>query len=237
MSLEELKARVLKANLDLVELDLVTLTWGNVSGFDSEKGLVVIKPSGIDYAELKANDMVIVDLAGNKVEGDLNPSSDTPSHLEIYLAYPEIKGVAHTHSDYASMFALAHKSIPCLGTTHADHFNGDIPLTRMISEKEVQEDYEGNTGKVIVERFAQIKPLEMPAVLVSGHGAFTWGRSPEEAVTNSLALEKTAKMAWGTLLLNSEIPDFPKYLLQKHYSRKHGPQAYYGQTPQEEKDE
>ncbi len=237
MSLDALKARVLKANLDLVELGLVTLTWGNVSGFDCEKGLVVIKPSGIDYADLKAKDMVTVDLEGTKIEGDLNPSSDTATHLEIYKAYPEIGGVAHTHSDYAGIFAQAHQPIPCLGTTHADHFNGDIPLTRMISEKEVLEDYEGNTGKVIVERFAQIKPLEMPAVLVAGHGAFTWGRSPEEAVTNSLALEKSAKMVWGALLLNPEIPVFPEYLLKKHYSRKHGPQAYYGQKPREKKSE
>lgn len=237
MSLEDLKARVLKANLDLVELDLVTLTWGNVSGFDREEGLVVIKPSGIDYTELKAKDMVTITLEGIKVEGDLNPSSDTPTHLEIYKAYPEIRGIAHTHSDYAGIFAQAYKPIPCLGTTHADHFKGEVPLTRMISKIEVQEDYEGNTGKVIVECFAQIKPLEMPAVLVAGHGAFTWGRSPEEAVTNSLALEKSAKMAWGALLLNSEIPVFPEYLLQKHYSRKHGPQAYYGQKPREKKNE
>jgi L-ribulose-5-phosphate 4-epimerase len=229
MSLEELKARVCQANLDLVDLKLVTLTWGNVSGCDREKGLVVIKPSGVDYGELDPGNMVVIDLGGNKVEGDLNPSSDTPTHLELYKAFPGIAGVAHTHSDYACFFAQAHRPIPCLGTTHADHFNGAVPLTRMISETEVREDYEGNTGRVIVERFAGLDPLEMPAVLVVGHGAFTWGRSPEDAVINSLALEKTAKMAWGAMLLNAEIPPFPAYLLEKHYSRKHGPGAYYGQ--------
>ena len=236
MSREELKARVCKANLDLVDLKLVTLTWGNVSGFDREEGFVVIKPSGVDYTELKSEDMVVIDLDGLKLEGNLSPSSDTPTHLEIYKAFPEIKGIAHTHSDYATLFAQAYKPIPCLGTTHADFFKGDIPLTRMISKKETQEDYERNTGKVIVERFAAIKPLEMPAVLVAAHGAFTWGRSPEEAVTNGLALEKSAKMAWGAMLLNSQIPPFPEYLLEKHYSRKHGPQAYYGQKSKGEKE-
>lgn len=237
MSLSQLKARVCQANLDLVDMGLVALTWGNVSGFDRKQGLLVIKPSGVDYAELKPENMVVIDLEGNKHEGDLNPSSDTPTHLELYKAFPDIAGIAHTHSDYACYFAQAHRAIPCLGTTHADHFNGEIPLSRMISEKEVLEDYEGNTGRVIVERFALLNPLEMPAVLVAGHGAFTWGRSPEEAVINSLALEKTAKMAWGAHLLNPEIPPFPEYLLEKHYSRKHGPQAYYGQKQRENKNE
>jgi L-ribulose-5-phosphate 4-epimerase len=173
----------------------------------------------------------VIDLDGKKHEGDLNPSSDTPTHLELYRAFPGIAAVAHTHSDYAGIFAQAHLPLPCLGTTHADHFNGDIPLTRMITEQEVQEDYEGHTGKVIVERFARIDPQEMPAVLVAAHGAFTWGRSPEEAVSNSLALEKTAKMAWGAMMLNPKIPSFPEYLLHKHYARKHGPEAYYGQKP------
>jgi L-ribulose-5-phosphate 4-epimerase len=229
MRLEDLRQRVYQANCDLVDLGLVTLTWGNVSGLDRESGIVVIKPSGVDYDDLKPENMVMVDLDGECVEGDLNPSSDTPTHLELYRAFDDISGVAHTHSDYAGMFAQAHRDIPCLGTTHADHFNGDVPLTRMITQDEVEADYEGNTGKVIVERFERIDPLERPAVLVAAHGAFAWGRSPEEAVVNSLALEKTAKMAWGTLGLNPEVPPFPEYLLRKHYQRKHGPQAYYGQ--------
>jgi L-ribulose-5-phosphate 4-epimerase len=173
--------------------------------------------------------MVLVDLAGDRVEGGLNPSSDTPTHLELYRSFAGISGVAHTHSDYAGMFAQAHRELPCMGTTHADHFNGSVPLTRMITSEEVEADYEGNTGRVIVERLERLDPLEMPAVLVAGHGAFTWGRSPEEAVTNSLALEKTAKMAWGALCLDPEAPGFPDYLLRKHYRRKHGPEAYYGQ--------
>jgi L-ribulose-5-phosphate 4-epimerase len=229
MRLEELRKRVFQANRDLVDLGLVTLTWGNVSGLDRESGIVVIKPSGVGYAELAPEAMVLVDLAGDRVEGGLNPSSDTPTHLELYRSFAGISGVAHTHSDYAGMFAQAHRELPCMGTTHADHFNGSVPLTRMITSEEVEADYEGNTGRVIVERLERLDPLEMPAVLVAGHGAFTWGRSPEEAVTNSLALEKTAKMAWGALCLDPEAPGFPDYLLRKHYRRKHGPEAYYGQ--------
>ncbi len=229
MSLKELKERVWKANQDLVDYKLVTLTWGNVSGCYREKGLVVIKPSGVSYEGLKPENMVVVDLEGKKVEGNLNPSSDTPTHLIIYKAFAQVSGIVHTHSDYATIFAQACRPLPCLGTTHADHFHGEVPLTRMISKKEVEEDYEGNTGRVIVERFRQLDPLEMPAVLVAGHGAFAWGKSPEEAVINSLALEKVAKMAWGTLLLTEKKLSFPKYLLEKHYLRKHGPKAYYGQ--------
>lgn len=229
MSIKELKERVWRANLDLVEHNLVTLTWGNVSGRDWERACVVIKPSGLSYKELKPEDMVVVDMGGNRVEGELNPSSDTATHLMLYKAFINISGISHIHSDYATIFAQANRAIPCLGTTHADHFHGEVPLTRMISEKEVEEDYEGNTGRVIVERFANLDPTETPGVLVPGHGAFTWGKSPEEAVTNSLALEKVAKMAWGTLLLAEKEPSFPGYLLKKHYQRKHGPQAYYGQ--------
>ncbi|MGB2908928.1 MAG: L-ribulose-5-phosphate 4-epimerase AraD [Candidatus Aminicenantaceae bacterium] len=229
MRLEELRKRVFQANRDLVDLGLATLTWGNVSGLDRESGIVVIKPSGVDNEELAPETMVLVDLEGNRVEGDLNPSSDTPTHLELYRSFAGITGVAHTHSDYAGMFAQAHRDIPCMGTTHADHFNGAVPLTRMITQDEVEADYEGNTGKVIVERFERIDPLEIPAVLVAAHGPFTWGRSPEEAVVNSLALEKTAKLAWGALSLNPEVRPFPEYLLRKHYGRKHGPLAYYGQ--------
>lgn len=235
MRLEELRKRVYQANIDLVDLGLVTLTWGNVSGLDRESGIVAIKPSGVDYKDLAPENLVLVDLAGNRVEGDLNPSSDTPTHLELYRAFDGIAGVAHTHSDYAGMFAQARLAIPCLGTTHADHFNGEVPLTRMITQEEVEADYEGNTGKVIVERFERIDPQEMPAVLVAAHGAFAWGSSPERAVINSLALEKTAKMAWGTLSLAPEVPPFPEYLLRKHYQRKHGPQAYYGQKTGEQK--
>lgn len=229
MNLKELKERVWKANQDLVDYKLVTLTWGNVSGCLHDRGLVVIKPSGVSYEGLKPENMVVVDLEGNKVEGNLNPSSDTPTHLVLYRNFTQISGIAHTHSDYATIFAQAYHPLPCLGTTHADHFHGEVPLTRMIRKKEVEEDYEGNTGRVIVERFRQLDPLEMPAVLVAGHGAFAWGKSPEEAVINSLALEKVAKMAWGTLLLTETKQSFPKYLLEKHYLRKHGPKAYYGQ--------
>jgi L-ribulose-5-phosphate 4-epimerase len=234
MSIEELKERVWRSNLDLVDHKLVTLTWGNVSGCDQKKGWVVIKPSGLSYKDLKAENMVVVDLEGNRVGSGLNPSSDTATHLELYKAFAGIFGIAHTHSDYATIFAQAGKPIPCLGTTHADHFHGEVPLTRMISEKEVEEDYERNTGRVIVERFTKLNPLKIPAVLVPGHGAFTWGKSPEIAVANCLALEKVAKMAWGTLILAEKEPSFPEFLLKKHYQRKHGPKAYYGQKKEEE---
>jgi L-ribulose-5-phosphate 4-epimerase len=230
MSIEELKEKVWRANLDLVEHNLVTLTWGNVSGRDRKKDWVVIKPSGLSYKELKPENMVVVDLKGNRLESGLKPSSDTATHLVLYKIFSDISGIAHTHSDYATIFAQASRPIPCLGTTHADHFHGEVPLTRMISEKEVEEDYEGNTGRVIVERFKNLDPIETPGVLVPGHGAFAWGKSPEEAVVNSLAIEKVAKMAWGTLLLAEKEPFFPEFLLEKHYLRKHGPKAYYGQT-------
>ncbi len=234
MRLQELRRRVCEANRRIIDLGLVTLTWGNVSALDRDSELVVIKPSGVGTDAMTYDSMVVVDLLGNLVEGDLNPSSDTPTHLELYRAFRGIAGVAHTHSDYATMFAQAHLSIPCLGTTHADHFYGEVPLTRKITEQEVKEDYEGNTGRVIVERFLELDPRKMPAVLVAGHGAFTWGTSPEAAVANGQALEKTAKMAWGTLQLRPEPPPFPAYLLRKHYDRKHGAKAYYGQISGEE---
>ena len=230
MNINELRTKVWKANLDLINYKLVTLTFGNASGYDPEKKVMVIKPSGVAYEELKPENMVIVDLEGKIIEGSLNPSSDTPSHLELYKAFPGITGIVHTHSDYATIFAQAYLSIPCLGTTHADHFHGEVPLTRIISEEEVKEDYEGNTGRIIAERFEELDPLEMPAVLVAGHGPFTWGRSPDEAVINSIALEKVAKMAWGTILLAKAEPSFPEYLLKKHFQRKHGPGSYYGQN-------
>jgi L-ribulose-5-phosphate 4-epimerase len=227
--MNELKEKVWKANLDLVKNRLVTLTFGNVSGFDPAKGLAVIKPSGMPYPELLPKDMVVLDLDGRQVEGSLNPSSDTPTHLVLYRAFSGVLGVAHSHSDYAAMFAQAGRPIPCLGTTHADHFYGEVPLTRWITEAETEEDYEGNTGRVILERFTYLNPLEVPAVLVAGHGPFVWGASPGEAVVNSIALEAAAKMAWGTLGLNPETPPLPDYILNKHFRRKHGPGAYYGQ--------
>lgn len=231
--LTELKRKVLKANLDLIKYNLVTLTWGNVSAIDRKKGLVAIKPSGISYQEMKLSDIVIVDLSGKKVEGALNPSSDTPTHLELYKAFEGVFAVAHTHSEYATVLAQACVEIPCMGTTHADYFNGTIPVTRWISQEEVEDDYEKNTGKVIIERFNNLKPLEMPAVLVAGHGPFTWGGTVEEAVQTSVILEKVAKITWGTLVLNAKVHPFPQYLLQKHYERKHGPGAYYGQKKKE----
>jgi L-ribulose-5-phosphate 4-epimerase len=178
---------------------------------------------------------VAVDLDGKKTEGRLNPSSDTPSHLEIYKAFPEISGITHTHSAYATVFAQANKEIPCLGTTHADYFCGPVPVTRMMTDQEIAEDYEKNTGKVVVERFEDLDPLGMPGVLVVGHGVFTWGRSPGEAVLNGQILEYVAKMAWGTLMLDSDREGIPDSLLNKHFRRKHGPDAYYGQKKGEEK--
>lgn len=230
--LTELKEQVWKANLDLAKYKLITLSFGNVSGIDQHRRFVVIKPSGVSYYETKPEDMVVVDLEGNVVDSRLNPSSDTPTHLELYKAFEQIGGVTHTHSEYATIFAQACKEIPCFGTTHADYFNGKIPVTRFLSEKEVKDDYEGNTGKVIVERFKELNPLEMPVVLVAGHGPFSWGKTPSESVENSLILEKVAKMAFGTLQINSKSGSLPEYLLQKHYLRKHGPDAYYGQKKQ-----
>jgi L-ribulose-5-phosphate 4-epimerase len=227
--LEELKENVCRANCDIIGSHLVTLTWGNVSGFDKQKKLIVIKPSGVSYEELKPGCMVVVDLKGSIVEGNLKPSSDTPTHIELYKAFDGIGSIVHTHSDYASMFAQAGMEIPCLGTTHADHFYGSVPVTRSLSQDEVETDYEKNTGSVIVETFKKIDPLACPAVLVSGHGPFAWGKTPDEAVEASIALEKIAKMAWGTLVLTSKERVLPDYILKKHYMRKHGPNAYYGQ--------
>jgi L-ribulose-5-phosphate 4-epimerase len=226
----ELKEKVWKANLDLVKYNLVTHTFGNVSGIDRDQGLVVIKPSGLAYGELMPGDMVVVSLDGNKVDGKLNPSSDTTAHLEIYKAFPKVSGITHTHSEYATMFAQARKEIPCLGTTHADYFNGPVPITRMMTDDEIAEDYEKNTGLVVVERFADLDPMEMPGVLVVSHGVFTWGNSPEDAALNGLILENVAKMAWGTLMLDPDRTSIPDSLLNKHFRRKHGPDAYYGQN-------
>jgi len=227
--LEGLKESVCKANCDIIKSHLVTLTWGNVSGFNRQKELIVIKPSGISYEELKPESMVVVDLKGSKVEGDLKPSSDAPTHIELYKAFDGIGSIVHTHSDYASMFAQAGKEIPCLGTTHADYFYGSVPVTRPLNKKEVETGYEKNTGSVIIETFEKLDPLACPAVLVSGHGPFSWGKTPDEAVGVSIALEKIAKMAWGTLALTGKERALPDYILKKHYLRKHGPNAYYGQ--------
>ena len=231
--LSNLKEKVFIANLDLVRYKLVTLTWGNVSGIDREEGLVVIKPSGLSYEGMQSSDMVIVDLEGNVVEGMHNPSSDTPTHLQLYKAFPEIGGISHTHSKYATMFAQAQKEIPCLGTTHADSFNGSIPITRFISKEEIEQGYEKNTATVIIERFADINPIEMPAVLVRGHGPFTFGKTPHDAAENSHILEIVSEMAFGTYQLNPHCEDLPEYILKKHYNRKHGPDAYYGQQNKE----
>ncbi|MBM3285215.1 MAG: L-ribulose-5-phosphate 4-epimerase AraD [Candidatus Aminicenantes bacterium] len=224
-----LKEQVWKVNLDLVRLNLVTLTWGNVSGLDRRKGVVAIKPSGISYEEMKPADIVLVDLEGKRVEGRLRPSSDTPAHLELYKAFPDIAGVTHAHCECATMFAQAAREIPCLGTTHADVFHGPVPVTRFMTRAEVLREYEKNTGLVIVERFKTLNPMEVPGVLVAAHGAFTWGKTPAESLENSLALEKIARMALGTLLLQPRRASLPRYLLEKHYQRKHGPGAYYGQ--------
>jgi L-ribulose-5-phosphate 4-epimerase len=233
--LDDLKEKVWRANLDLIKHGLVALTFGNVSAIDREKGLMAIKPSGISYEELKPEHIVVVDLEGKVVEGNLKPSSDTPTHLKLYKVFREVGGVSHAHSEYATAFAQAAMEIPCLGTTHADYFHGPIPVTRFLGQDEVREDYEANTGKVIIERFAGLNPWQMPAVLVAGHGPFCWGRTPLEAVENSLILEKVAKMALGTLLANPEKGPLPDYILKKHFQRKHGPDAYYGQKARSKK--
>jgi L-ribulose-5-phosphate 4-epimerase len=227
--LEELKEKVLKANLALVKYNLVTLTWGNVSGIDREKGLVVIKPSGVDYERMKAEDMVVVDLNGKGIEGKLNPSSDTPTHVELYKSFQKIGGISHSHSEYATIFAQASMEIPCFGTTHADHFNGPVPVTRFLTEQEVNSGYELNTGKLIAERFKDLDPISVPAVLVAGHASFAWGKDPEDSVKNNLVLERIAKMALNCLSLKVDLKDLPDYIQKKHYERKHGKNAYYGQ--------
>lgn len=229
MSLNKLKKEVFEANLKLVEYGLVSLTWGNVSAIDRTEGLVVIKPSGVDYAEMSADDMVVIDMTGNPVEGKWRPSSDTPTHLELYKAFPQIGGIAHTHSNYATMFAQAETEIPCFGTTHADHFYGNVPLTRVLTEQEVNEAYEKNTGNVIIERFTNLDPLSVPGVLVASHAPFTWGKNAAESVKHSLILERIAEMALGTLSIKSNCDPIEQYVLDKHYFRKHGPNAYYGQ--------
>lgn len=229
--LEKLKEEVLKANLELPKRNLVTYTWGNVSGIDREKGLVVIKPSGVEYDNMKIEDLVVIDLDGNVVEGKLKPSSDTPTHLELYKRFPNIGSVVHTHSTWATIWAQAGRPIPAYGTTHADYFYGDIPCTRKMNEKEIDGEYELETGKVIVETFKtnKLNPDNIPGVLVYSHGPFTWGKTPEEAVHNSVVLEELAKMAYSTEVLNRNIGSMQSELLDKHFLRKHGVNSYYGQ--------
>ncbi|MBK1831180.1 L-ribulose-5-phosphate 4-epimerase [Verrucomicrobiaceae bacterium R5-34] len=229
---QELKQQVVEANQRLVSSGLVALTWGNVSAIDRESGLVAIKPSGVDYAALTPENLVVVNLAGEVVEGDLRPSSDTKTHLELYRSFPNIGAVVHTHSSCATAFSQAGVALPCLGTTHADHFYGDVPVARALTPEEVESDYEHATGVSIVELFQQknLNPLEMPAVLLKHHAPFTWGKDPVKAVDNSIALEMCAKMALMTWQLQPDAGEMPRHILEKHYQRKHGKDAYYGQN-------
>jgi len=228
--LNQLKAEVCQANLDLVAEGLVIQTWGNVSGIDRERGLVVIKPSGVPYAGMKPRHMVVVSLkTGEVVESDLKPSSDTPTHLVLYRAFPKIGGVVHTHSLYATAWAQARKGIPSYGTTQADYWYGDVPCTRLLTPREIKADYEANTGHVIVERFSRLDPLRHPAVLVASHGPFTWGKDAHDAVHNAVVLEFVARLASETLRINPQAKPMQPALLDKHFLRKHGPGAYYGQ--------
>lgn len=225
---DKLKSDVYKANLDLVAHGLVIFTWGNVSGIDREKGVVAIKPSGVTYGEMKADQIVILDLEGNILEGELKPSSDTATHLELYREFNTIGGVVHTHSEWATSWAQAGRPIPPFGTTHADYFYGEIPCTRELTKEEVSVAYELNTGKVIVESFRNSDPQAIPGVLVKGHGPFSWGSSPEQAVHNAVVMEYIAKMAFRNIILGNDEP-LPAYLLARHYLRKHGKDASYGQ--------
>ena len=229
--LEELKKQVYEANMELPRRNLVTYTWGNVSGIDREKGLFVIKPSGVEYDELRPEDLVVMDLNGNKAEGKLNPSSDTKTHLELYRAFPEIGGIVHTHSPMAVAWAQAGRDIPAYGTTHADYFYGDIPCARSLTPEEIREDYETNTGRVIIETFRSrnIQPKFVPAVVCRNHGPFTWGKDAAQAVYHAVVLEEVAKMALLTELLSPSAEAAPRWIQDKHFLRKHGPNAYYGQ--------
>lgn len=227
MDIKELKERVLEANLMLPKYGLVTFTWGNVSEYDRESGLVAIKPSGVEYDRMTVDDIVVLDLDGNKVEGKLNPSSDTPTHLELYRNFEGIGGVVHTHSRHATAFAQAHMGIPPLGTTHGDYFYGEIPCTRVMTPEEIKGDYELETGKVIVECCPDYKTI--PAALVANHAPFVWGKDGMEAVHNSVVLEELSAMAWITLTLDPKTKNMSQEILDKHYLRKHGENAYYGQ--------
>ena len=230
--LEELKEKVFHANLELVKHGLVIFTWGNVSAIDRESGLVVIKPSGVSYDDMKAEDMVVVDLDGKVVEGRLKPSSDTPTHVVLYKAFPEIGGVVHTHSTYATAWAQAGCDIPNIGTTHADYFYGEIPCVRCLTKEEINSAYEENTGHLIVSEFKRMKKdvMAVPAVLCKNHGPFSWGKDAKEAVHNAVVLEEVAKMAYRTELIHPQVAPAPQELQDKHYFRKHGADAYYGQN-------
>ena len=229
--LEELKIKVFEANMELPKRNLVTYTWGNVSGIDRESGLFVIKPSGVDYDIMTPDDMVVMDLEGNRVEGKYKPSSDTPTHLELYKRYEEIGGIVHTHSPEATSWAQAGRSIPLYGTTHADYFYGEIPCARSLTPEEIDEAYEKNTGLVIIETFEErgLNPMYTPGVLCTNHGPFTWGKDAAEAVHNAVVLEEVAKMALKTELINPEVKIAPDCIRDKHFFRKHGENAYYGQ--------
>ena len=230
--LEELKKQVYKANMELPRYGLVTFTWGNVSGIDKESGLFVIKPSGVDYDKLTPEDMVVMDLQGNRIEGRYKPSSDTPTHLEIYKAFPEVGGIVHTHSSYATSWAQAGRGIPCYGTTHADYIYGEVPCLRCLSKVEIEEAYEENTGHLIVNEFLRMNkdPMAVPAVLCKNHGPFAWGKDAMDAVHNAVVLEEVAKMAYRTETINPKVAPAPNELQDKHYFRKHGDNAYYGQN-------
>ncbi|MGN0505247.1 MAG: L-ribulose-5-phosphate 4-epimerase [Lachnospiraceae bacterium] len=227
--LEQLKKEVYEANMELPKRGLVTYTWGNVSGIDRAAGLFVIKPSGVDYDALTPEDMVVVDLKGNVVEGKYRPSSDTATHLELYLAFPEVGGVVHTHSPWATSWAQAAREIPCYGTTHADYFYGNIPCARNLTKEEIDSGYEKHTGTVIIEAFADRNPMYTPGVLCANHGPFTWGKDAKEAVHNAVVLEEVAKMAARAEQLRADIKEAPKEMQDKHFFRKHGANAYYGQ--------
>jgi L-ribulose-5-phosphate 4-epimerase len=229
--LEQLKQKVYEANMLLPKYGLVTFTWGNVSAIDENREFFVIKPSGVDYEKMRPEDMVVMDLKGNRVEGKLNPSSDTPTHLELYKAFPEIGGVVHTHSSYATSWAQAGRSIPCYGTTHADYIYGEVPCLRCLTKEEIDEAYEANTGHLIVNEFKRMNKeiLAVPAVLCKNHGPFAWGKDANEAVHNAVVLEEVAKMAYRAETINPQIEPAPQELQDKHYYRKHGANAYYGQ--------
>ena len=226
--LDELKQQVYEANMELPAKGLVTYTWGNVSGIDRERGLFVIKPSGVDYEKLTPDMLVVMDLNGEKVEGDLNPSSDTPTHIELYKAFPEVGGIVHTHSPWATSWAQAGRSIPCYGTTHADYFFGDIPCARALTADEINGEYEKNTGIVIAETFEGKNPIYVPGVLCTNHGPFSWGADAAEAVHNAVVMEEVAKMAYRCEHLKKDIGEAPQVLQDKHFFRKHGENAYYG---------
>ena len=227
--LEELKQKVYEANMLLPKYELITFTWGNVSAIDRETGYFVIKPSGVEYDKLKADDMVVMDLEGNKIEGRYNPSSDTATHVELYKAFPNMGGIVHTHSTWATSWAQAGRVIPCYGTTHADYIYGEIPCVRNLTKEEIDEAYEKNTGLLIVEEFKDKEYMAVPAVLCKNHGVFTWGKDAKDAVHNAVVAEEVAKMAAIAEMINPKIEEAPQELQDKHYFRKHGANAYYGQ--------